>query len=368
MKTRVQKVICVGVCILLCASFLIVPVSAAEESSSSFCTNVYMNQQEYRDVIVWTWGTDHYAPFDDLAHVDWDTLSEDNDELVTVHYDSYDFVYYNYNIDVRPPSGVPYFAISYAFIDSYILSKSLDFNFCITAGMFDFFTSTNICVTDIRFSLREFNSSNSKIGDVVAVSDFYKIGAPTGTMTNDYDVQIAAGGPIRLRNTTGFNVAPGCTVLCIDLKVVPLTLSKPFSVGIDLNSKFSFWQTSNVYGPQEAPYYPELSEPFFKGPDNSDFNGLLSVQDGVLGNYSDGGSTLSSLFSDFQSSFAKFAGGLRNVSSLLAYIVDGFPMMSPLISMSLMLGLFSFIMGLAGSIASAAGRRSSRRSNSSSEE
>lgn len=109
------------------------------------------------------------------------------------------------------------------------------------------------------------------------------------------------------------------------------------------------------YGNPNSPEYPGYSKP-----DTGAADDLDSIENELKDQSTEGFNTANSYFSGFFDTIQPYSSGLLFVADVMNLSIDTIPFIGHLLGISLALGLFGFILGLAGSIAGAADRRQRR--------
>lgn len=351
MKTRKQKVICkvlsIIVSILLLASFFVVPVAALDQMTTFKISN-----------IMYEYGGDpndpEQRPFSSL-HVFENrpnfSLSSINGRVIDSG-DSENPLYITNGYDLYMEYTFPYLNLDYSYFGVYYINQLFDDNVTRTfapgdtlfldASFFGCWTLTDTVLTQYRFTLREGGDPyDFSCGRVVAFTDIKSFHIDEGSEGFDYD---------RLAFNFTTDIKSNSLCLCFEF-VIDLT-DDDFEVGFE-STDFKIQFGSGV-----SPNYP-IYPPAPGGDDigHLDSQEQQLIQDSQVG--LDAGldvmQNTGDLITDLEANLnlVAFTGALNNILNRLILI----PGLSPLVNISLSLGLFASLFGLAASIISADDRR-----------
>lgn len=351
MKTRKQKVICRVLCmvvsIFLLASFFVVPVMAEVDKLSAVKLENIMydygpdqgglDQRPYLSVYLGTFGAN-------MAWNSFNRVTSSNDSWrlpkSIVNDDSYMTFSYRFNPDTSNLKLVYY--INQLFDDGVIRSFSKGDTCYIEPAYLGVWFDTDSEFTEYRFTLRDNGDPYSfSFGSVVASTDVISVNFDDGDEGIDFD---------RLPFTFANDIQSNSLCLCIEFTCL--------SNELDFSVSFEAGYFSVQYGSGVSPNYPIYPA----APGGNDVGNYGSAEQELIQSQEQGlsqgansmqsaGSNLQSLSSDLKlmSFVPVLSGALDKIATI--------PGIMPLVNISLSLGLFASLMGLAASIVSAADRR-----------
>lgn len=352
MKTRKQKVIsrilCMVVSILLLASFFVVPVSAADLLSNVVISNImydYGGDSHDSDQLPYESLNVFYMPYDLLFTSYNNTTSSNASSLNPLYIDNTRNQYMEFTFaDVDPNNyhfGVYY--INQLFDDGVNRTFAKGDTLFIDGGFFGCWTFDDARLTQFRFTLRELGDSGTfSYGRVVASTDVINFNITEDSEGFDYD-------------HLAFNFSQDITspdlCLCFEFKAdLPDT---DFIVGFE-STEFII-----QFGDGVSPNYPIYPS----APGGDDIAGLGSAEQELLDSSAAGLDEGVFIIGNIGNLINGSRAGIDLVAFLGAFngMMDRLfviPGVNPLVYISLSLGLFGSLFGLAGSIISAASRGS----------
>ena len=346
MKNRRQKyIVLIVACMLLCASFFAVPVSAAD-------TNVVTDIIRISDISVdvRNFGLDDFVldPTDPFAYLNTLSWSELNRPYAAGFndYDGYDMV--DFSFDSSPGVDV---VTSFAITESPFTTLQWTSDFYpvylyLNSGQFYFLSGNLNYVKYTRWSLREYN--NGVIGDVIAYTDFVS----WKTLTSDViHVQIN-----RDKFSYFYSPVPRQVVLCFDVVSTPSRDSTFFAYATDYPIEFLQVNSDpNFIGDVSMPY-PNI--PQYISPDFSGYQDYSAYENHLLSTTEDSRTTFLGMMTNLRDNMVSFTKFFAKLSILLTDITGTIPFLDIVVYISLSLGLFASFLGIAGSLTHAAERSS----------
>lgn len=121
------------------------------------------------------------------------------------------------------------------------------------------------------------------------------------------------------------------------------------------NFSMNFSTVSFGYGTPGSP-----DAPTYIPPNDGNMGSLENIESGLIADSQGGFDSANQTFTDFGTNILQFKEGMVLISNIMTDFVGEVPLVSAVITISLSLGLFASLLGLAGSIVSAADRKASR--------
>lgn len=337
-KTRYQKVICILACVFLIASFFAVPVSAAEVYDVRFVTPLPGETSLFRV------GPGSHDDWDPSYNMYWSELSPPKEV-----------------IDIGPsvdPSGASYkfdwFASNQGVVSFWLGTSKFGVDryqtsdvIWLDSGRFSLRVpdGTYVLFNQYRFSLRPVYEDYS-VGPVIAstdVQEFTLSGIGQSSTTVSYP---------RLSFTINDSVNAVGLVLCLD---------------VNGSSMDSFNQIIGIFEDVFTLHYANGSDPnlpTYNPPDEGDLGNLESTEDELLQGSQVGLSLGANAFNTLGERLYDFNAFFVRCTNMLTKLSVGIPHLSALVWISMSLGLFASLLGLVGSIVSAADRKAGREASS----
>lgn len=339
MKTRRQKVFAILAACLLCASFFAVPVSA-------------LDQMEIFDIRnqIYNYGMGpggnydpNYKPFSSLKYVN----GEDDLEVLDYFYsDEFD------TPEVFTDTGKMTFNLQldddFGLLNYYIndlptgLSFSDNDTFFIESGrLLLMLDNDNFSLSQCRFVIRSSADNDSfDFGEVVAATDILEIDFTSKNKFLSYP---------QLFFKIIQNTKPSDDLcLCVEFYA---TLQ-----GDDIGKiTFSVSDFTVKFGVGKSPDYP-----IYPAPDSGNMGSLDSTESQLQDSASAGLNESAELFGSLSTNLNGFGSSIMRVTRLMISLGDKIPYLKLIVNISLALGLFASLLGLAGSIVSAADRKAGR--------
>lgn len=335
MKTRRQKVCVVLVTVFLCASFFAVPVSAAEVYDVEFETPLPGETSLFR---VGPGDYSHWLSYD----INWSELSPpkevtDIGPSVDPSGALYTFDWFSSNQGIVSFwLGTSKFGVErYQTSDVIWIDPGL-FNLRVIVGEY-------ISFSNYRFSLRPVYDDYT-VGPVIASTDIQSLhlsGVSNGMNS------VVVNYP-RMNFVINDSVSAIGLVLCLDVS------------GSSMNS------TNQIIGIFEDVFtlhYANGSDPnlpSYAPPNSGNTGSLDSTESQLQNNASAGLNQTDEIFSSVSTNINGFATSFLRIARLMTRLGDKVPYLNIVVQLSLALGLFASLLGLAGSIVSAADRKAGR--------
>lgn len=346
MKTRRKKIICKIIsflaCVLFCASFFCIPVSAATVTKVTFQPPMpgFADEMNFFRVSLGT-----PSNFTLLSDNNWSSLYSPTTISWIGGNSNPQGVIYSFNKpNASSNTGVVSFWLGQSKfgLTSYSSSDIVYLN----AGTFKLLLDSGSAnrLQGYRFSLRAINSDGS-IGKVVAYTDLFSpilIAGPATEKTISYP---------QLSFTFSQSVTSSGLALCLDVGVLfNHTSGTTYSAGISATSSFTVVYSNG----------PDPNLPTYTPPDQGGVGDLDNTEGELLDGSQEGMDVATDFFSDLSGNLSSYATAFVRISEILNRLVGSVPLFGVLVSISLTLGLFTSLLGLAGSIVSAADRRAGR--------
>lgn len=365
MKTRRQKVVLKYIrkymvilsCILLCASFFVMPVSAEVDSLNSVTIENYTYiyggnfMDSTPDVPVLLYNA-CFAGVTSVNNLDALNNVTSMSTFFTYPYPfSYDYGP-GFHFDFYDSPGLDRFLLVYyinqLFDDNVYRTFSKDDTFYIDSHWLAFYLGSDTTISNYRFVLRDFGRLDSNgfgFGNVVAYTDIISTNINDEFPELEYD---------RLKFTFVDDVYSNSLCLCFEMSGT--TDNNTLIIAFDAGMEFTI-----NYGSGVSPNYPIYPD----APGGNEVNDYASKEQQLVDSQQQGlsqgansisntNSFLSSLNTDLK--LMSFVPVLSGMLDRLATI----PGVMPIVQISLALGLFASLLGMAGAIVSAADRKAAR--------
>lgn len=328
MKTRKQKVISILACVFLLASFFAIPVSAADD--------VYKVTFEYPDPTI----------IDQLQYIAGITSTE---TYLT------NGPYWNFYNPVSASATADYGQFRFTvpdgfdtdvYVGAYVGRSKFDLSTYSTSDTVwidpckvDFRIFGGSTLYAFRFSLRQF-TDDVTITNVVGHSDWTIVNLYSSNDLQSVSVPQTAINMIQGGDFYGLG-------LFIDMYFYQPTPTFYFGIGYNsVTVNYSQILTPNT------PIYPP--------PDSGDLGNLESAEGQLMDSNTAGLDAANNAFLSFADNLVSFGLVFTRISMMLNRFVNGVPLVSVLVWISLSLGLFASLLGLAGAIVGAADRKAGR--------
>ena len=333
MKTRRQKVFATLIACLLCASFFVVPVSAETQYDFSIYAPEYSDNYYFRVID----GDINYTNL--LNQRTWWHMDEPE---AVMYYDDEDYTVYDFYIPNSKNNGLcAVWLGNFRIAEEHRYQTSdtiwIDPGRLLLGSDRDYFS-----VNYMRFSLRYVTSTG--VQAVFAATDWQSISIGS---FNERLVEIEYP-------RMNFEIYDNCTaiglVLCVDFAVSALDGSTEKMIVVTPNDFKIHYSVGT--GPN-TPIYP--------APDQGNIGQMESAEDQLMQGGQAGIDAGADTFTQFTQEFNQpsLARCFVKISDIFVRL-SGLPQMNTLVHISLSLGLFASLLGLAGSIVSAADRKAGR--------
>lgn len=339
-KTRRQKVFATLIACLLCASFFVVPVSAETQYDFSLYAPEYSDNYYFR---VTRGNKDDSQWLDFLNWISMDSA------VSTMYYDDDEATFFDFYMpNVSSAGSSANEALCAVFLGNFRIAEEARYQesdtVWIDAGRFILGSDRkNFNVNNMRFSLRAITDSGISI--VIASTDWQSISiGSSGPRMKEIDYP-------RMNFTFNQNYTALGLVLCVDFAVSATDPTTEKMILMCPND-FKIHYTQGL-GPN-TPIYP--------APDQGNIGQMESAEDQLMQGGQAGLDAGADTFRDFADAFNSHPNLARcfvKISDIFVRL-SGLPQMNTLVHISLSLGLFASLLGLAGSIVSAADRKAGR--------
>lgn len=347
MKTRKQKVITILASVFLLASFLCFPVSAADDYYTAVFHYPYLGVDD-------TTFEDNYFGFclleSSLNDYDWDTLRRPYTDFYWSSGDSEDLTGYGYHW--LWPSGynnqgyISFYLGSSSFgISSYVPEDTIWVD---PVDLLLIFPDAYSGVFQYRFAFRDVSSGND-VGSVVGYSEWVSYRAASYESWSEIDLSIAR---------TAMTITKGGSYDGLAFFIEFFGTSMNQSMGLAMDE----YGVSVNYGKGHSPNYP-----VYNAPSGSDeIGGLTTQEDELLEDTEEGSYLANEYFQHFNSVYTLgyFPAGLVAITNVMGSFINNIPGFTALMNVSLSLGLFATLLGLAAAVFGAADRRAAAKSRS----